>query len=107
MSAATYTIHYRSALHPDSMRLVVEDVSGEYHLFTCHPDHCSLHPMPAEERNKADLLRLGWHPVSGAVPLSFDTLRSLITGALITHHLPPLLDHPVADEAKARRSTGR
>ncbi len=104
MSAATYTIRYRSALHPDSVRLIVEDVSGGYYLFTCRPDHCSLHPMPVEERNEADLTRLGWHPVSGAGPLSFDTLRSLMTGALITHHLPPLLDRPIPDEVTARRA---
>lgn len=101
MSAATYTIHYRSALHPDSVRLVVEDPSGEYYLFTCRPDHCGLRPMPAEERNEADLLRLGWQPISGAVPLSFDTLRTLMTGALISHRLPPIIDRPVADKANA------
>ena len=102
MSAATYTIRYRSALHPDSVRLVVEGASGEYHLFACRPDHCSLRPMTDEERDADDLVRLGWHPVADTGPLAFDTLRSLMTGALIAHHLPPILADPVPARASDR-----
>lgn len=92
MSAAAYTVRYRSALHPDSVRLIVEDATGKHHLFTCRPDHCSLHPLPAEDLHATNLARLGWHPIAESAALSLDALRSLMTGALFTHHLPPALE---------------
>ena len=96
MSAATYTIRYRSALHPDSVRLIHEDASGTYHLFTCRPDHCSLTPMNDEEIREGSMTRLGWQPVPAAAPYTLAALRSLMTGALLTHQLPPSLVHPVS-----------
>lgn len=92
MSAATYTIRYRSALHPDNVRLIVEDTAGKHFLFTCRPDHCTLHPLPDDEANEPSLDRLGWHPIAESAPLTFDALRSLMTGALFTHQLPPALE---------------
>jgi hypothetical protein len=86
-----YTIRYRSALHPDSVRLIVEDASGAFHLFNCHPDHCSLIAMSGEDMQVERLARLGWQRVPEAAPYSLDALRSLMTGALFTHHLPPAL----------------
>lgn len=99
MSAATYTIRYRSALHPDTVRLIVEDASGRYHLFTCRPDHCSLTPVNDEEVREGSLARLGWQPVPAAAPYPLAALRSLMTGALSTHHLPPSLDPPVSRQS--------
>ena len=96
-----YTIRYRSALHPDSVRLIVEDASGKYHLFNCRPDHCDLIPMHDEDLRAGNLARLGWHPVPEGAPLSFDALRSLMTGALFTQHLPPSLERPVPGQAQA------
>jgi hypothetical protein len=96
---AMYTIRYRSALHPDSVRLIVEDASGEYHLFNCHPDHCSLNPMRGEDLRADSLTRLGWQPVPEAAPYPLDALRSLMTGALFTHHFPPALEPPASRPA--------
>ena len=77
-----YTIRYRSALHPDSVRLIVEDASGAYHLFNCHPDHCSLITMPDEDAQAESLARLGWQRVPETAPYSLDALRGLMTGLL-------------------------
>ena len=98
MTTASYTIRYRSALHRDSVRLIVEDPAGTPHLFTCHPDHCSLTPLGDEALHEAALVPLGWHPVPPADPYSLDALRSLLTGALLTHHLPPSLARAATGE---------
>lgn len=96
MATATYTIRYRSALHHDSVRLIVEDAAGKRQVFSCHPDHCSLKPLEDGELGVDDLARLGWVPVPRVAPYSLEALRSLMTGALLAHHLPPVLDPPGA-----------
>ncbi len=98
MSAATYTIRYRSALHADSVTLIVADAAGGLHTLSCRPDHCRLMPMNATDSPTPDLLGMGWRRVPEAAPYTLEALRSLMTGALFTHHLPPLLDQPATDQ---------
>jgi hypothetical protein len=97
MSAAYFTIRYRSALHPDSVTLIVEDSAGDHFTLNCHPDHCRLTPLNDFEQMMPTLHHLGWHRVPEVAPYPLDALRSLMTGALATHHLPPFLEgaaHP-------------
>lgn len=91
MSAGYFTIRYRSALHPDSVTLIVEDPAGDHFMLNCHPDHCRLTPMDDFERLTPELHRLGWQRVPEVAPYPIDALRSLMTGALATHHFPPFL----------------
>ena len=91
MSAAYFTIRYRSALHPDSVTLIVEDHSGDHFMLNCHPDHCRLTPMDNIEQLSTTLQHLGWRRVPEVAPYPLDALRTLMTGALATHHLPPFL----------------
>lgn len=91
MSAAYFTIRYRSALHPDSVTLIVEDESGDQYMYSCHPDHCRLTPLKETDLLGSDLPRLGWQRVPEVAPYPLEALRSLMTGALATHQLPPLL----------------
>lgn len=101
MSAAYFTVRYRSALHPGSVTLIVEDPSGDHFMFNCHPDHCRLTRMDDIERLTPTLLRLGWQRVPEVAPYPLDALRTLMTGALATHHLPPFL----ANAAHTSRET--
>lgn len=94
MSAAYFTVRYRSALHPGSVTLIVEDPSGEHFTLNCHPDHCRLTPMAEIERLAPALLHLGWQRVAEVAPYPLDALRTLMTGALATHRLPPFLADP-------------
>jgi hypothetical protein len=91
MSEVLYTIRYRSALYPDSVRLIVEDAAGKYYLFACNPDNCSLLPMTDTERPKSNFSELGWFLVPQIQCYTLDALRGLMAGALFTHHLPPAL----------------
>lgn len=91
MSAGYYTIRYRSDLHHDSVTLIVEDESGVQYVYNCHPDHCRLIPLAETDLSGADLVRLGWQCVPEVAPYPLEALRSLMTGALATHQLPPLL----------------
>jgi len=107
MTAASYTIRYRSALHHDSVTLIVEDQGGSYSLFSCRPDHCHLLPMSDAERQPATLLRLGWHPVPVVAPYSLDALRVLMSGALMVHQLPPSFDASIGQRAQERETATR
>ncbi len=91
MSASAFTVRYRSALHPDSVTLIVEDRAGSPYFFHCRPDHCHLIPLREDERHAPTLQRLGWAAVPEVAPYPLDALRSLMTGALATHRLPPAL----------------
>lgn len=91
MSAAYFTIRYRSALHHDSVTLIVADPDGAHLMLNCHPDHCRLTPMDNVEQLPTALHNLGWQRVPQVSPYPLDALRTLMTGALATHHLPPFL----------------
>ena len=90
MSASCYTIRYRSTLYRDKASLIVEDDGKRFHV-TCHPDHCTLAPLPDASVSEDDLTRLGWQRVVAVAPYPLDLIRSLLKGAVITHHLPPAL----------------
>jgi hypothetical protein len=92
MSEMLYTIRYRSTLYPDSVRLIVEDEAGKYHLFSCNSDNCSVLPVPDAELPASDFSALGWSLVPQVQRYTLDALRGLMAGALFTHHLPPPLD---------------
>lgn len=91
MSAAYFTIRYRSALHPDSVTLIVEDPAGDHFMLSCHPDHCRLTPMENAKQLPTALHQLGWQRVPEVAPYPLDALRTMMTGALATHHFPPFL----------------
>ena len=91
MSTPLYTIRYRGTLHPDSLTLIVESEVGKHYLFHCRPDHCHLTPLDSSELAHPALSWPGWQRVTPIGPYPLDALRSLATGAINTHHLPPLL----------------
>ena len=91
MSATFYTIRYRSALHHDHARLIIEDETGKRFLFTCHSDACTMLPLLDEFVSERDFARLGWYRVPHGGRYSLDALRALLKGAVLTRQCPPAL----------------
>lgn len=103
LSAASFAIRYRSALHPDSVTLIVEDPTGGHFILSCRPDHCRLTPLNDIDPLAPTLLHLGWQPVPDVARYPLAALRSLMTGAINTHHLPPFLALPHATPPEQER----
>jgi hypothetical protein len=91
MASPLFTIRYRGTLHPDSLTLIVESEAGGHYLFHCRPDHCQLTPLDETELAHPALSWPGWQRVAPVGSYPLDALRSLATGAIHTHHLPPAL----------------